>query len=226
MLNMNFSQSLALHYDADRWQSSPASGVWRYPLEREQAESGHVTSLVRFEPDSYFPEHLHPLGEEFWVLEGTFSDESGDYPAGSYVRNPPGSRHRSFTRDGCTIFVKLNQFSPGDGKWLKVLPEQELWITGHKGYRRLPLHRHNGVHTSVLHFPEGGVFPACCYKDGLELLVLEGRVAQGDECYPALSWLRFAPGSEPDLRLAPQTRLWVRTGHLTEGLVNQTLAQA
>lgn len=214
MLNMNFSQSLALHYDANHWQPSPAAGVWRYPLEREQAESGHVTSLVRFAPNSHFPEHLHPLGEEFWVLEGIFSDENGDYPAGSYVRHPPGSRHRSFTDGGCTIFVKLNQFSPDDGKWLKMLPEQELWITGHKGYRRLPLHQHNGVHTSVLHFPQGGLFPACCYKGGLELLVLEGSVIEGSETYEHLSWLRFAAGSEPNLQLAPDTKLWVRTGHL------------
>lgn len=214
MLNMNFSHSLAIPYDSSRWQSSPASGVWRYPLEREQAESGHVTSLVRFEANSYFPEHTHPLGEEFWVLEGTFSDESGDYPAGTYVRNPPGSQHRSFTKAGCVIFVKLNQFALDDTKWLTVLPEQALWLTAKQGYRRLPLHQHLGVHTSVLHFPEGGRFPACCYKGGLEVLVLTGALRQAEQHYAPLSWLRFAANSQPSLTLAPNTQLWVRTGHL------------
>ncbi len=239
MLNMNFSQPLSLNYDTSRWQPSPAAGVWRYPLEREQAESGHVTSLVRFEPDSHFPEHLHPMGEEFWVLEGTFSDENGDYPAGSYVRHPPGSRHGSFTREGCVIFVKLNQFDEDDHAWLKVLPEQRLWITGSQGYRRLPLHHHGGVHTSVLHFPDGGAFPLCCYRQGLEILVLEGELLEGDlsvkqepvkqepvkqeqageasqgtALHPGLSWLRFPPGSQPRLQAGPGTRLWVRTGHL------------
>lgn len=214
MLNMNVTQSLTLPYDINRWQSSPAAGVWRYPLEREQAESGHVTSLVRFAANSYFPEHTHPLGEEFWVLEGMFSDEHGDYPAGSYVRNPPGSRHRSFTRDGCTIFVKLNQFEPQDNQWLQIFPEQQLWLTDHLGYRRLPLHDFADVHTSVLHFPEGGVFAACCYKGGLELLVLAGSLQEGGGVYERLSWLRFAPGSEPYLQLTPDTQLWVRTGHL------------
>ena len=28
------------------------------------------------------------------MLDGVFQDESGDYPAGSYMRNPPGSGHR------------------------------------------------------------------------------------------------------------------------------------
>ena len=234
MLNMNFSQPLSLHYDASRWQPSPAAGVWRYPLERQQAESGHVTSLVRFEPGSSFPEHLHPMGEEFWVLQGTFSDENGDYPAGSYVRHPPGSRHGSFTREGCMIFVKLNQFDADDMRWLKVLPEQELWISGGQGYRRLPLHHHGGVYTSVLHFPDGGAFPACCYRGGLEILVLEGELLQGDlsvkpepaepaqagegsqgqEHYSAFSWLRFPADSQPHLLAGPGTRLWVRTGHL------------
>ncbi|WP_298723582.1 cupin domain-containing protein [uncultured Oceanisphaera sp.] len=220
---MNFSQPLSLNYDASRWQPSPAAGVWRYPLERQQAESGHVTSLVRFEPGARFPEHLHPMGEEFWVLEGTFSDENGDYPAGSYVRHPPGSRHGSFTREGCMIFVKLNQFDADDMRWLKVLPEQELWITGGQGYRRLPLHQHGGVHTSVLHFPDGGAFPPCCYRHGLEILVLEGELveqtqageaSQGPVHYSAFSWLRFPPDSRPHLKAGSGTRLWVRTGHL------------
>lgn len=236
MLNMNFLESLSLPYHADHWQPSPANGVWRYPLEREQAESGHVTSLVRFEPGARFPEHLHPMGEEFWVLEGVFSDENGDYPAGTYARHPPGSRHGSFTEHGCTIFVKLNQFAIDDNQWLTVLPEQQLWLSGSAGYRRLPLHHHNGVHTSVLHFPDGGTFPACCYKGGLELLVLSGSLTNSalaardteagtetspenstekNDTFERLSWLRFAPGSQPHLQVAADTQLWVRTGHLS-----------
>ncbi|MBO1519377.1 cupin domain-containing protein [Oceanisphaera pacifica] len=216
MLNMNFNQSIAIHNQADNWQASPANGVWRYPLEREQAESGHVTSLVRFDANSYFPEHLHPLGEEFWVLEGTFSDESGDYPAGSYVRNPPGSRHRSFTRDGCMIFVKLNQFSAQDNQWVKVLPESSQWQRSLQGYQCLPLHSFDGVHTCVLHFTQAGVLPVDGYKNGLEILVLAGSVTEGDKTYPRLSWLRFAPSNRPHLQLAPHTQLWVRSGHLAD----------
>ncbi|WP_237332796.1 cupin domain-containing protein [Zobellella iuensis] len=211
---MDFSQRLTLPYDASRWQPSPAAGVWRYPLEREQAESGHVTSLVRFEPHARFPEHQHPQGEEFWVLEGTFSDENGDYPAGSYVRHPPRSRHGSFSDEGCVLFVKLNQFAEGDTGLLHLRPGQDLWITGEHGYRRLPLHKHAGVSTSLLDFPAGGRFPPCCYKHGLEILVLEGHLSEGPTRYPALSWLRFPPGTVPGLEADNHTRLWVRTGHL------------
>jgi anti-sigma factor ChrR (cupin superfamily) len=48
------------------------------------------------------------------VLEGVFQDEHGDFPAGSYVRNPPGSRHTPGSMLGCTMFVKLWQFDLAD----------------------------------------------------------------------------------------------------------------
>jgi ChrR-like protein with cupin domain len=48
------------------------------------------------------------------VLEGVFQDEHGDYPTGTYVRNPPTSSHTPASEAGCTIFVKLWQFDPHD----------------------------------------------------------------------------------------------------------------
>jgi hypothetical protein len=79
-------------------------------------ESGRATSIVRYEPGARFHAHRHPMGEEFFVLEGTFCDEQGDYPAGSYVLNPPDSRHAPWTRDGCVLFVKLCQYAGPDRK--------------------------------------------------------------------------------------------------------------
>jgi len=48
------------------------------------------------------------------VLEGVFSDEHGDYGAGMYVRNPVGSKHTPFSKDGCAILVKLWQYPAED----------------------------------------------------------------------------------------------------------------
>lgn len=106
---------------------SPADGVSRKPLEREAEESGHTTSFVRFEPGSYFSEHTHTQGEEIYVLEGVFSDEDGDYPAGTYLRNTPGSRHKPFTKQGCVLFVKLDQFQDGDDQHVELRPDQQQW---------------------------------------------------------------------------------------------------
>ncbi len=107
MLNMNFAERVVIEAAAQDWQPSPAAGVWRKPLAREYREQGHATSIVRYEPGSRFNTHPHPKGEEILVLEGVFSDETGDYPAGNYLRNPPGSSHAPFSEQGCIIFVKL-----------------------------------------------------------------------------------------------------------------------
>lgn len=68
-----------------------------------------ATSIVTYEPGSSFSAHVHAFGEEYFVLEGTFSDQSGDYPKGWYVRNPVKSAHAPFSKEGTKIFVKLAQ---------------------------------------------------------------------------------------------------------------------
>ena len=97
-LNMDFSVPVSVPPSAQEWVTSPADGVSRVHLERVAPESGHTTSLVSFAPGPYFPEHDHPQGEEIFVLKGTFSDECGDYPTGSYLRNPPGSKHSHLSK--------------------------------------------------------------------------------------------------------------------------------
>ncbi len=114
MLNVDFSKQVTIDTNQLSWISSPAVGVSRKPLARAEAEKGHATSIVRYEAGAFFKTHFHPLGEEILVLEGTFSDENGDYGVGTYLRNPPGSSHAPFSREGCVLFVKLHQFSETD----------------------------------------------------------------------------------------------------------------
>ena len=95
------------------WTPSPSGTVWRKRVHLVgPVESGQVTSVVRYQPRSTFHAHEHPDGEEILVLDGVFSDEHGDWPAGTYLLNPEGFRHAPFSREGCVLFVKLRQF-PG-----------------------------------------------------------------------------------------------------------------
>ncbi len=73
---------------------------------------GENVALVRWEPGTVFPEHMHLSGEEILVLEGVFSDELGDYPANTWLRNPPASRHKPFSKEGCLIYVKVGHLPP------------------------------------------------------------------------------------------------------------------
>lgn len=108
MINMDFSKRVVVDGNTQNRVASPKPGVWRKPLAREDAERGHATSLVRYDPGAKFSSHGHPLGEEILVLSGTFSDESGDYGAGTYFRNPEGFTHSPFSEQGCEILVKLH----------------------------------------------------------------------------------------------------------------------
>jgi hypothetical protein len=114
-------------FEAVDWVASPEAGVERKMLERDGDELARATSIVRYAAGSAFAAHVHDRGEEFLVLAGTFSDENGNYPAGSYVRNPPGSRHRPFSTDGCTLFVKLRQFAPGDTLQRSLRADEAAW---------------------------------------------------------------------------------------------------
>jgi anti-sigma factor ChrR (cupin superfamily) len=93
------------------WQAGPSPKVWRKRLYLDgRAEDGIVTSIVRYDAGSEFRTHQHPDGEEIFVLDGVLSSEHGDYPAGTYLLNPESTRHAPFSREGCVLFVKLQQY--------------------------------------------------------------------------------------------------------------------
>ena len=106
MLNQNYHEKVVLQSDTLSSVLSPCSGVIRTLLERnDDSEYAISTTIVDFKPNSFFDEHIHDSGEEIFVLEGTFSDENGDYPVGTYLRNPDGSKHSPFSKYGCKLFV-------------------------------------------------------------------------------------------------------------------------
>lgn len=82
-LNGDLSRRVAVDTARMEWTASPSGTVWRKRVHLVgPPESGQVTSVVRYEPDSSFPAHDHPQGEEIYVIEGVFSDEHGDWQIG------------------------------------------------------------------------------------------------------------------------------------------------
>jgi anti-sigma factor ChrR (cupin superfamily) len=213
-LNMDFEKTVCMLPAQFDWIASPADGVSRVPLERVSPESGHKTSFVRFSPESYFPGHAHPLGEEIYVLEGVFSDESGDYPAGSYLRNPPGSQHQPFTREGCTLFVKLDQFDPDDSEKVVLRPQDQQWRPGIGNLRVSALHSFGTQSTALVFWPENEVFQPHVHWGGEEVVVIKGRFTDEFGEYPAGSWIRSPHLSEHFPRVKEETLILVKVGHL------------
>ena len=103
-------------------------------------EITRATSLVRYAPGSAFSPHTHGASEEFLVLDGVFSDQTGDFPAGFYVRNPPGSRHTPASAPGAVILVKLRQMPPEETASVQLdTRDPALWRDLGQGGREAPL---------------------------------------------------------------------------------------
>ena len=174
-------------------------------LDRVGDEVARATSIVRYAPRSRFSAHLHGGGEEFLVLEGVFQDENGDYPAGTYVRNPPGTRHSPGSEPGCVLFVKLRQFAPEDLTPVRLAT----------GFRPMTLYsRPDDEEVRLQQWPPGERVDVPV-PGGLEVLVLEGSFEEGGERFGRHSWLRLPAGSTLRARAGSEgARFWSKSGHL------------
>ncbi len=144
-------------------------------LDRSGGEAARATSIVRYAPGARFDRHVHGGGEEILVLEGVFSDETGDHPAGTYLRNPPGSAHAPFSREGCVLFVKLWQFTAGDTEPLRLDTRAGTWRQGLvPGLTVMPLHSHDGIDTALVRWAPHTRFQPHTHPGGEEILVLQG----------------------------------------------------
>jgi anti-sigma factor ChrR (cupin superfamily) len=190
-------------------------GVERKMLDRVGDEVARATSIVRYAPGSAFAPHTHELGEEFLVLSGTFEDDQGAYPAGTYVRNPPGSQHRPFSTAGCEIFVKLRQFQAGDDAQIVIDTSSAAFRPGLvPGLSVLPLHEYGSEHVALVRWAPGTRFQAHTHWGGEEILVLEGTFSDEYGDYPAGSWLRSPHLSRHQPFSDPGCLIYVKVGHL------------
>ncbi|WP_299592714.1 cupin domain-containing protein [uncultured Tateyamaria sp.] len=212
-LHADFSKRVVVHSETVAWKSSPMPGVDRRMLDRIGGEVARATTIVRYAPQSKFSAHTHTGGEEFIVLDGVFQDEHGDFPAGTYVRNPPTSSHTPGSDEGCTIFVKLWQFDMDDRTQFRKSMADEV---------DTPV---NGVATALLHSDnretvtysqlDAGATLANSDSGGIELLVIDGEITEGGETLGKGAWLRL-PDAVPLSAVAGSSgaKVWMKTGHL------------
>lgn len=215
-LNDDFAQRVVSYAANAVWAPSPQPRVERRLLDRVGDEVARATSIVRYQPGASFARHLHGGGEEILVLEGVLSDEQGDYPAGTYLRNPPGSSHAPFSREGCVLFVKLWQFATLDSERVRIDTRSEAWQPGSgPGLSVMPLHAYDGVNTALVRWAPDTRFGPHTHPGGEEMLVLDGLFRDDAGDYPALTWLRSPRGSQHTPFTGAQgALLYVKVGHL------------
>jgi len=215
LLNHDLAAPAIVHAAALDWVQSPASGVERRPLFRIGAEKARATSIVRYAPGSRFPRHNHPGGEEFLVLEGTFQDETGEYPAGAYVRNPPGTAHRPGSKPGCTIFVKLWQFRKDDRERVLRLPGEGERAPARPGVLLSLVLFDSTFERVMIEEWQPGAMVELPNPEGLELLVLGGGFAAGAARLERLSWLRLPAGHAMRAQVDSEgARVWYKLAPL------------
>lgn len=214
-LNDDLSTPVTVHAGRIDWVPSPAAGVDRKMLYRVGTEVARATSIVRYAPGSAFPAHVHTGGEEILVLEGTFQDEHGDYPAGCYFRNPPGTSHRPAAADGCVIFVRLWQFREGDGAQVVRQPGTGEEAPLRPGASSARVLFDDGVERVLLEEWQAGASAQIPNPRGLELLVLTGELTTDSEGLEPLSWHRL-PAGQPFVATcgASPVRLWIKDANL------------
>jgi len=213
-INANFDKRVVVHSEELDWLQSPMKGVMRRPLDRVGEEVARATTIVRYDPQSHFSAHTHTGGEEFLVLEGIFQDEHGDFPVGSYIRNPPGSSHTPGSDDGCTIFVKLWQFEPGDRTHVRIRLDEADIASDENGVRHTPLYQ-DDIETVALYKLSPGAKLDLDAPGGAELLIVEGSLSETDDTLSARDWLRVPLHNRISATAGPDgATVWAKTGHL------------
>jgi anti-sigma factor ChrR (cupin superfamily) len=214
----DFSQRVVVHSGSLEWIASPMPGVDRRPLDRVGSEVARATTIVRYDPGSEFSPHVHTGGEEFIVLDGVFQDEHGSFPTGSYIRNPPQSKHQPSSENGCVMLVKLWQFQLEDRTHIRLQTDFMAGIA-HPDFNNVavtPLYKDAFEEVSLLHFePEADI--SLNVKGGAELFVLEGSLDEQTDTLVKHSWLRMPINSEVKAKAGKKgAKVWLKTGHLMD----------
>ncbi len=214
-LNADLSQRALVYSTEIPWVDSPSPGVQRRMLDRDGDEVARATTIVRFAPNSYFPAHIYEGGEEFLVLEGVFSDEHGDYGPGSYLRNPVGSEHTPYSKEGTTILVKLWQMNPNDQDYVAIDTNTATWKPGMVvGQQLLSLHAYGNERVMLQRLKPGTILEKQTYPGGMEIFVLDGVLEDEFGRYTKGAWLRNPAGSSHTPFTKEECLIYIKTGHL------------
>ncbi len=207
------------HTDEMAWEPSPSPTVERKRLELHgPAEAGRVTSVVRYLPESSFPSHRHPDGEEILVLDGVFTDHTGDHGAGSYLLNPEGSEHAPSSAPGCTILVKLRQYAGPHREQVRIDTRRRPWLPHPTiaGVEGIELYRsdHHPEEMRLVRIAAGAVVPTQELARGEEIFVLDGSLRDEHGAYRAGTWVKYPPGSVHTPVTQEGCTLYVKRDHL------------
>ena len=208
--NMNRHEPAAVSFSVEDWTPSPIAGVHRIRLERAGAESGWTTSIVKYDPLSKFHQHSHPNGEELFILDGVFSDENGDYPKGTYIRNPDPSPHSPFSKEGCILLVRLCQMNHNQLQKVIIKPNSRPWILSERGYHFKLLYQDSYETVEI----QKHIAYTPFLIDSGDMVILQGNISMDGQILPPFSWARSPNSKEFQATSPTDAVILVKKGHL------------
>ena len=86
----------------------PIPGMHWIPLSGELLNGEFESFLLKMDPGANSKPHEHMGIEEFYMVDGILIDnDKVEFKTGDFVKFSPGSKHSSYTPDGCTLLVML-----------------------------------------------------------------------------------------------------------------------
>jgi hypothetical protein len=214
-VHANFCLPAMTHFDPAGFIPSPAAGVNRFMLDRIGGEKAtRATTIVQYQAHSKFPAHTHIGGEEYLVLAGTFHDEHGVYPVGTYVRNPVGTKHAPWVEgDGCTIWVKLLQMADNsssihssdvDSVPMQVAAMRPISRSGSSSGSGSTRSTSTSGLVELYHNEKTGERVEMCWLDPEQPMAVDERTAKSEELFVVEGSLLLVRTSDDDRSKEPE----------------------
>lgn len=199
------------------WVSVSKYNQSRRMLARRFIAPKWSTELVLVHGGGGVPSHLHPHGAEIYVLAGELNDEHGEYRWGTYIRNPHGFRHASFSYEGCCFLILDGQVTHAREKRVVVDSEELPWrLTDQPGveYKLLYAQPAGPEWVELQRWAAGTRVVPDEHGEGMEVYVLAGELNAGPAALRDGVWLRCPAAHLPEFHSVRGCTLFIKRGHL------------
>ena len=204
-MNSDYEQKVLIDTNTIQWQETQVKNVFKKILAIKDKEE---TSLIKLNEGSVLNQEQKINSVEIFVLEGTYINEYGEYPQGTYLRLPEENEALVKSDKACVIFRKTNFFT--DKQKIIIDTNTTLWLQGQGNLEVMPLYEQ----TALVKWPKGERFIPHKHWGGEEIIVLKGVFMDEYGEYPKGSWIRSPHLSEHFPYLNEETIIFVKTGHM------------
>ena len=204
-MNHDYEQRAFVDTNTIQWQEVETKDILKKILAIKDKEE---TSFIKLNEGSFLNQSEKINSVEIFVIEGTYINEYGEHPKGTYLRLPKENEALAKSNDGCVIFRKTNFFT--DTKERIIDTNKEEWLQGQGNLEVMPLYEQ----TALVKWPKDEKFTPHKHWGGEEIVVLEGTFIDEHGEYPKNSWLRSPHLSEHFPYVNEETIIFVKTGHI------------